>query len=119
MHDSRPQLLCVALVALASIFLWPESMTARQDAIPVNPPRVSERKNPPEPDASTRALLAEQNQKAIRKKAEKLLELATQLKAEVEKAESTAALSLPLIKRAEEIEKLAKQIKGQAKSLTP
>jgi hypothetical protein len=46
---------------------------------------------------------------------ERLYDLAAQLKADVEKTKSTTVLSLALVKKAEEIEKLAKHIRGRAK----
>jgi len=78
-------------------------------------PRVVEPKNPPEPDAATRAVLAEQNRKVIKRDVERLFGLAAQLKTDVERTDSTTELSLSLVKKAEEIEKLAKHIKGRAK----
>src|ERR1700730_3532649 len=66
------------------------------------------------PAASSKAIL-EQRQKNIKKDVEKLYDLASQLKVEVEKTDSTTVLSLAMLKKAEEIEKLAKQIKDHAK----
>src|ERR1043166_8255815 len=63
---------------------------------------------------STHAVL-EENQKDIKKNVEKLFDLASQLKEQVEKTDSTTTLSLALVKKAEEIEKLARQIKERAK----
>jgi len=65
--------------------------------------------------SQTKALL-EANEKGIKKAVEKLFELATDLKAEVEKTDSSKVLSLVLIRKAEEIEKLAKDIKVRAKA---
>jgi hypothetical protein len=65
------------------------------------------------PNASKTML--EERQKNIKKDVEKLYELAAQLKTEVEKTDATSVLSLAMLKKAEEIEKLAKQIKGHAK----
>ncbi|HUI74728.1 MAG TPA: hypothetical protein VLX32_07270 [Candidatus Acidoferrum sp.] len=62
----------------------------------------------------TKAIL-EENQKNLKKDAEKLYKLASELKDQVEKTDSTTVLSLALVKKAEEIEKLAKQIKDRAK----
>jgi hypothetical protein len=59
--------------------------------------------------------MLEQHQKDIKKDIEKLYDLAMQLKAEVEKTDATTVLSLGMVKKAEEIEKLAKQIKELAK----
>ena|SRR5215472_10102840 len=64
--------------------------------------------------AASKAVL-EENQKDIKKNVEKLFDLATQLKDQVEKTDSTSILSLALVKKAEEIERLARQIKDRAK----
>ena len=66
------------------------------------------------PGASSKAVL-EERQKNIKKDVEKLYDLAAQLKREAEKTDSTTVLSLAMVKKAEEIEKLAKQIKDYAK----
>lgn len=63
---------------------------------------------------ATKAIL-EANEKDIKKNVEKLYQLASELKAEVEKTDSTNVLSLAMLKKAEEIEKLAKDIKTRAK----
>jgi hypothetical protein len=63
---------------------------------------------------SSKAVL-EENQKDIKKNVEKLFDLASQLKEQVEKTDSTTTLSLTLVKKAEEIERLARQIKERAK----
>ena len=59
--------------------------------------------------------MLEANSKDIHKKVERLYQLATELKAEVDKTDSTKVLSLNLVKRAEEIEKLAHEIKNRSK----
>ena len=64
--------------------------------------------------ASTKAVL-EENQKDIKKNVGKLFDLVSQLKEQVEKTDSTTTLSLALVKKAEEIERLARQIKERAK----
>jgi hypothetical protein len=56
-----------------------------------------------------------ENEKDIKKDIEKLFQLASELKAEVEKTDSSVVLSLPLLRKAEEIEKLAREIKNRAK----
>ena len=56
--------------------------------------------------------LLKQNQQQIREDVEKLYKLATELKDEVEKTDATNTLSLPMIQKAEQIEKLAKQVKN-------
>jgi len=57
----------------------------------------------------------EENEKDIKKKVEKLYDLATELKAEVEKTDSSKVLNLSLVRKAEEIEKLARDIKNRSK----
>jgi hypothetical protein len=51
----------------------------------------------------------------MKKKVDRLYELATQLKNEVDKTDSSKVLSLNLVKKAEEIEKLARDIKNRSK----
>lgn len=59
-------------------------------------------------------LLLEANQKDIKKSVERLFQLASELKTEVEKTDSVQVLSVAMIKKAEEIEKLAKSIRSRA-----
>jgi hypothetical protein len=74
------------------------------DATPENPLAASADKR-----------MLEENQKDIKKKVEKLYDLAAELKAEVEKTDSSKVLSLNLVRKAEEIEKLARDIKNRSK----
>ena len=60
-------------------------------------------------------VMLEERQKNIKKDVEKLYDLASQLRSEVEKTDATTVLSLAMLKKAEEIEKLARQIKDRAK----
>jgi hypothetical protein len=78
----------------------PGPKTRDEDAIPAKP--------------STKGIL-DDNEKEIKKKIERLFELATDLKEQVEKTDSSKVLSLVLVKKAEEIEKLARDIKSRAK----
>lgn len=117
MSHSRRKFLVANFVALEAFCLCPNSLAGQDDNwSTVRRPRVTEGKNPLEPNASTRATVAEQNRKAIKKDVETLYNLAAQLKADVEKTDSTAVLSLALVKKTGEIETLAKHIKGLAKS---
>ena len=58
--------------------------------------------------------MQEQNQKTIVQDIQKLYKLAGELKDEVEKTDSTKTLSLPMIQKAKEVEKLARQIASLA-----
>jgi hypothetical protein len=119
MFGSRCQPLLSVVAALSAFCLWPRSLAAQETggSAPISPPRVVERKNPPDPSSPSAKALLEQNQKAIQKDVERLFDLATQLKTEAEKTQSTDVLSLPLVKKAEEIERLAKKIKKHAQAL--
>jgi hypothetical protein len=72
--------------------------------------------NAPTPgqQAAKRALLLE-NEKDFRAGVERLYELTGELRDEVEKTPTSDVLSVRMYKKAEEIEKLAKQLKGKAK----
>lgn len=76
---------------------------------PSGPPEL-----PPPPKIDPHAVLVE-NQKSITKDADRLFELATKLRDQVHKTNSADVLSLDMIHTAEEIEKLAKHIRGLAR----
>ena len=61
---------------------------------------------PPDPKEQLK-----QSQKNLRRNADRLVQLARELKEEADKTEQTAVLSLSLVHKAEEVEKLARQIK--------
>jgi hypothetical protein len=85
------------------------------------PDASQEKQSPAENSRETPALqpmdkrILEENQKEIKKKVEKLFDLASELKTEVEKTDSSKVLSLNLVRKAEEIEKLARDIKNRSK----
>lgn len=104
--------LCIAFASM--IFLQAKSRT-QQDVPPLN-------NGNPKPDddsasfpPGSRKAALEENEKNIKKKVEKLFQLASELKDEVDKTDSAKVLSLAMLKKAEEIEKLAKDIKNRAK----
>ena len=80
---------------------------------PRSDPRSRDDDSLPSPPSAKAAL--KDNEKGIKKDIEKLYQLASELKAEVEKTDSSQVLSLPLLRKAEEIEKLAREIKNRAK----
>lgn len=65
---------------------------------------------PPPPRSDPKVLLKE-DQKALRRDVDRLLQMAKDLKDESDKTPETDVLSLSLVKKAEDIEKLAHQIK--------
>jgi hypothetical protein len=90
--------------------------------VPGAPVRAQSQQNPQQPkDDDSRMpkldpkLILEANQKEIKKNVEKLYDLASELKSEVEKTDSVQVLSLAMLRKTEEIEKLAKEIRSRAK----
>lgn len=79
------------------------------------PPNIPPRAEQPESPKPEPKLLLEENQKDMKKDVERLYQLASELKTEVERTDSVKVLSLSLIKKTEEIEKLAKEIRSRAK----
>lgn len=84
-----------------------------QGSPPINDQDVT-KGEPPFPAGSRKAALDE-NEKDIKKKVGRLFQLASELKDEVDKTDSAKVLSLGMVKKAEEIEKLAKDIKTRAR----
>jgi hypothetical protein len=68
---------------------------------------------PPLPNLEKKVL--EDNEKDMKKKVERLYELASELKDQVDKTDSTKVLSMDLLKKTEEIEKLARDIRNRSK----
>jgi hypothetical protein len=77
-------------------------------------PRDMRRDSPPPPTPDPNLIL-KANQKNIKRDIQKLLELAQDLKTEVDKTDSAEILNLSMVHKAEEIEKLAHQIRTLAK----
>jgi hypothetical protein len=123
MDHSRRHVLAASCSVIAAFFMG-SKISCAQNPLPGTPAPANHRRDPnaPEdsanpsspPGASTKAVL-EQHQKDIKKDIEKLFELARELKTEVEKTDAIAVLSIAMVKKAEEIEKLAKQIREHAK----
>lgn len=89
-----------------------------QDASQRNPSRTTASgESPLDPgmDPKRAKAILEENQKDIKKNIEKLFQLASELKEEVEKTDATTVLSLAIVRKTEEIEKLAHQIRDRAK----
>jgi hypothetical protein len=118
-NPSRRNALRVASAVVCALFLRVRAAAQDSDFHPNQTGSTSRRDrnemDPPVPAAATKKALLEQRQKDIKKNIEKLFDLATELKAEVEKTDATTTLSLAMVRRAEEIEKLARSIKDNAK----
>src|SRR5204862_7804742 len=75
---------------------------------PAPKPPLKDRDEEPEGPKIDSKVLLEANQKDIKKNIEKLFQLASELKAEVEITDSVRVLSVTMLKKTEDIEKLAK-----------
>jgi len=118
MQSSRRDLLLMSFAAAPAVLLRfqdPLQDSARGRRRREAPDDPSNDADSPKPHSSGSKALLEERQKNIKKDVDKLYSLATQLKAEVDKTDSTSVLSLAMLKKAEEIEKLARQIKDHAK----
>ena len=102
----------VAFIADSASFGQDPALSPRRQ-IPVRP--GDDEPNPNPNAKSPTKVLLEENQKDIKKNIEKLFDMASQLKEQVEKTDATVVLSLAMVKKAEEIERLAHQIKERAK----
>jgi hypothetical protein len=114
----RRQFLTKLCLAVPTVFLLPIKLRPQANAQNPLPGTKPDSKpgddDNPFPIGSRKAAL-EENEKNIKAKVEKLFQLASELKEEVEKTDSAKVLSLAMLKKAEEIEKLAKDIKTRAK----
>jgi len=105
--------LMLAGVSLASVGALPQVPS------PVTPPQEPKPGQEPPPEGIPRSevekKILESNDKDMKKKVERLYQLASELKEQVDKTDSSKVLSLDLMKKAEEIEKLAHDIKNRSK----
>jgi hypothetical protein len=116
--NKRNFLTAMIPVALGMPFaLFSEGRLLNAEVQRPSPPQASG--GPPIPDPMSNDTpapkpkdLLKQNQRQIHDDVERLYKLATELKDEVEKTDAANTLSLPMIQKAEQIEKLAKQVKN-------
>jgi hypothetical protein len=121
MRETRRGFL-MTLAAMASCSASPGGSAFRQGkrVFPLPPP-PAEQQNPAEQQApktdaerAKRAAL-QQNEKEFRAGVDRLYQLAGELKEQVDKTVTTEVFSVQVYKRTEEIEKVAKLLKGKAK----
>jgi hypothetical protein len=79
-----------------------------------SPPKPGQSEDDPNAPRIDPKNVLESNKKDIKKSIERLFQLASELKAEAEKTDSVLVLSLAMLKKTEEIEKLAKGIRSRA-----
>ncbi len=113
----------VMVMATAAGFLaaaegWP---FAQYPPTPPPPPKPAETPNPaeihtnPQTTAAAKRAMLQQNEKEFRQGIERLYQLTSELHEEVQKTATTEVLSVRMVKKAEQIEKLAKMLKNRAK----
>ena len=112
--ESRRKFLTILLASGLPMGFMDSSMHAQAGGGAQSSPKPLQKdEDTDEPKIDSKAVL-EANQKDIKKSVERLFHLASELKAEVEKTDSVQVLSVPMLKKAEEIEKLAKSIRSRA-----
>jgi hypothetical protein len=88
---------------------------------PPPPPKPAETPNPaeihanPQAAAAAKRAMLQQNEKEFREGVERLYQLTSELHEEVQKTPTTDVLSVRMVKKTEQIEKLAKMLKNRAK----
>ncbi len=96
-------------------------LLAQYPPTPPPPPQPAETPNPAEAHSNPRAMAAakrarmQQDEKEFREGVERLYHLTGELREEVQKTTTTEVLSVHMVKKTEEIEKLAKILKNKAK----
>lgn len=119
MRESRRRFV-LALAAVAGCLSARESLLFAQHrrGFP-DPPEPAEKQNPAAaaPDASRRSArsVSQENEREFRAGVERLYQLTSELRDEVQKTITSDVLSIRMFKKTEEIEKLAKQLKSKAK----
>ena len=119
MPESRRHLL-LTLASAAGVLAAGPLLLSAQSPQPVPSPNAPSRNFPhrigdPEPTGPDSKAVDKQNQAEIRTEIQRLTELVSELKEEVDKTDANATLSVSVVKKAQQIEKLAKQIKEVAK----
>lgn len=117
MYGTRRQLLKAA-AAVASLVAADAWVAVAQDASQRDTSKTSPSGNSAidlKRDPKQAKLMLEQNQKDMKKSIERLFQLASELKDEVEKTDATTMLSVAMLRKTEEIEKLARSIRDHAK----
>jgi hypothetical protein len=116
MRNSRRKFMLALWALSVPLELLPRTLAAQlPGAIPPRHPTSKEKDDDADASKMGTKTILEANQKDIKKNVERLFQLASELKTEVEKTDSVQVLSLALLKKTEEIEKLAKDIRSRAK----
>src|SRR6516165_3507824 len=115
--NSRRNFLMGLALAGGTVAAWNGALKGQSQnpPLPPLPPNQDHRPQETAPDAPpipvAEEKILEENDKDMKKKVDRLYELATQMKNEVDETDSSNLMSLKLLEKAEEIEKLARDIK--------
>ena len=104
------------IITVAGVALIMRGTALAATPVPAAAPQVETRQDPTQKEMQER-IAREANKKRqqdIREETEKLFQLATELKAAVDKTNENL-LSLDVVRKAEEVEKLAKKVKEKMK----
>lgn len=122
MRETRRDFFANAALLSAGLALPREIFTGQNPPTPPPKPEPGYTPNPAEIHSksgeaagASRARLLE-NEKEFREGVERLYQLASSLRDELQKTPTTEVFSIRIVKKTEEIEKLAKRLKSQAKS---
>ncbi len=112
----------LAMAGVAGFLATKEGwLFAQYPPTPPPPPQPAETPNPAEMHSNPQAMAAakrarmQQDEKEFREGVERLYQLSGELREEVQKTATTEVLSVRMVKKTEEIEKLAKLLKNKAK----
>ena len=123
-RSHRPTtLIATCALALAVTFSLPPSTpsTATQGlkrGMPTPPESAqnnSDKTETPQPNPASKRVQLIRDEKEFRDGVERLYQLTTELRQEVQQTPTAAVLSVPMVKKTDAIEKLAKQLKNKAK----
>ena len=121
MSESRRHLL-ITLAGTAGILAASPLFLSSQTIRPVPSPNAPNPSSPhrigdPDPTVGDDPkAINKQNQTEIKLEVQKLYDLVAELKDQVDHTDANSTLSISFVKKAQQIEKLAKQIKDRAKS---
>jgi hypothetical protein len=122
MRESRRAFVMGVAAAASALATMPSMLCAQRPIIPPPPPEPAEKGNPadvhsnPAADAAAKRTLLRKNEKEFREGVERLYQLTSALRDELQKTATTDVFSLHIVKQTEEIAKLAKLLKSKAKS---
>lgn len=117
----------LTIISIAAVILLSMASSVTPQGHPTPPP-IAPRPSPnapnpnyppglqgPEQTPSDPKKMDRQNQAEIKADVQKLYDLIGELKEQVERSDANSTLSLSVVKKAQQIEKLAKQVKDRAK----